>query len=304
MTAELLEAHPALGQAASTPSHRVLSSSMPGHPRNCRCLPCCDLNAAWAANRRRQQAYGTWEPFVDAGPARAHVETVHDSGVAYRQIARQADMTLWELHLLRRGDHEKIRPWTAEALLSVQVSVQALDPKAFLPPRGTVRRLQALSAHGWPKTELAWRCNRSRDSLSRILHSPYVWASTHLAIAELYEDLHDQDPARHGVDAWVVKRGIAYARKQQWAPPAGWDDIDADEKPKPRSQWPIRYSKPAVGDVSAALLEDVRELATLGVPRDDIAARVGRTWNSITIAFNRAGFSVPQPRGSEDEPPP
>ncbi|MEZ0066731.1 hypothetical protein ABIA32_002743 [Streptacidiphilus sp. MAP12-20] len=288
---DLLEAHPT-GQATST-GHRVLPASVAGHPRNCRCLECCDLAAAWAANRRRQLAYGTWQPFIDAEPVLAHIEAVHDSGIAYRQIAIQAGLTLWELHLIRRGDHASVRPKTAAAILAVKPDPRGLDPKAFLPPRGAVRRLQALSAHGWPKTELAWRCNRSRDRLSAILSSPFVWASTHLAIVELYEDLHDQNPVRHGVEPWLVQRGVRYARKHDWAPPSAWSDIDADEHPAPSVQWAVRYAKPVPGEGSEALLEQVCELADQGEVRAAIEARVGRSWGTITTAFNRAGLSVP-----------
>jgi len=270
-------------------THTPLPTAVPGHSKNCNCLPCCDLEAAWARHRARMIGYGTWQPYVDAAPARAHIEAVHESGIAYRQIARLAGLLLWEIHQIRH-DRQRIRPTTAAKILAVRAAPTALEPKAFLPSRSTQRRLQGLRAIGWPGVELSRRAGLSVDSMSRILGKDIVWASTHLAVTDVYDDLHDQDPTRHGVDRWVAQRGISYARRQGWAVPTAWTDIETDEKPNPRRTVPVYARR---GDRSQDVIDDTEELALLGADRAAIAERLGLDWDSISAAHRRAGVDLP-----------
>ncbi len=272
-------------------THVPLPTSTPGHPRNCNCLPCCDVAASWVRQRRRRIAYGTWQPFVDAAPSRAHIEDVHDSGIAYRQIARLAGVTLWDLNQIRAG-RLRVRPTTEAAILAVSPNPQRLEPKAFLPALGKQRRIQGMRAIGWPNPELSRRSKRSLDSLSRILSSPFVWASTHLAIVDVYDDLHDQDPAAHGVKPWIVRRGINYAQAQGWAVPTAWTDIDSDEAPNPRIRTP-RYASTASQYGQQELIDETLTLALDGATRAEIAERLGITWDAIGQAHRRAEKPLP-----------
>jgi hypothetical protein len=306
MTATTLEVHPARGQATSKPiPHGTLS----GHKyHKCRCLPCMDAAAAYQRSRSRRQGYGTWQPFTDAAPVRAHIEALHDEGMAYGHIATAAGMKLPNIARIRgdvsgRPAVKRVRHETAQRILAVRFQVEQLPECAWVPSRGTQRRIEALRALGWPLHELAARANFDRHSLSSIASQQVVYAATHRAIQLLFEDLHDQDPIRHGVPKWVAHRIRRQSRAAKYAPPLAWDDIDNDGAPGP-GPWRFGFAAAGQEEDTAALLEDVRELANLGVTRDEIAARVGRTWNSITTAFNRAGFSVPRPAGSEDDAPP
>ncbi|MEY9937346.1 hypothetical protein [Streptacidiphilus sp. MAP5-3] len=303
MAAGLLEVHPT-GQATSKQIPHGTVSGAKYH--KCHCLPCMDAAAEYQRRRNRRQGYGTWQPLIDAAPVRAHIEQLHAEGMAYEHIATAAGLKLPNLNRIRgaipsRPATQRVRHEIAQRILSVRYTVDALPDTAWVPARGTQRRIQALRALGWPLHELAARCGLNRHSLVAVANQRVVYAATHLAVRLLFEDLHDQDPIRHGVPKWVAMRIRRESRAAKFPPPLAWDDIEEDGAPGP-GPWKFGFATPEVGEVSAALLEDVRELADLGIPRDQIAARLGRSWNSITTAFNRAGFSVPTPAGSDDEP--
>jgi hypothetical protein len=286
MTTAVRDTNPALQQ---TSLHHPLPTAVSGHPKNCNCLECCDLAAAWARRRARMIGYGTWQPWASAAPVRAHIEAVHASGIAYRQIARLAGMTLWDVHQIRTN-RDKIRPATAARLMAVRAATSALDPKAFIPARSTQRRLQGLRAIGWPAVELSRRTGLGLDSMTRIHTSSYVWASTHLTFTDVYDDLHDQDPVRHGVERWISQRGINHARKRGWAVPTAWTDIDTDQSPNPRRIVPVYALR---GDRSQDVIDDTAELALLGADRAEISERLVLDWDSISAAHRRAGVDLP-----------
>lgn len=271
--------------ATRVPSHTA------GHPHNCRCLSCCNHAAAWHRNRRRQTAYGRWQPFVPVTAALTHVAALNRAGMTDRQIAKAAGLTdcdLWEM----RRSRDKIRPETEARILAVRLDLRALDPKAFLPSRGAERRLQALRAIGWPGPQLAARSGLSADTLSRIYRSPYVWASTMIRVHELYDDLRHQNPTEHGVLAWVAERSRREARKKGWAVPAAWTDIDAAAGPNPKVSRMDYRPVPLVRS-RAEVVTETAHLAAGGATREQVAARLGIDWDSIAVAHARAAEPLP-----------
>jgi hypothetical protein len=272
-------------------AHLHGTAATPGHPHNCTCLDCCDRAAAWHRRKRRHTVYGTWQPFVPVGPVLAHIDELSAAGMADRQIVKAAGTTLAELYKMRHG-RQRVRPGTAARYLAVRLDLHALDPKAFLPARGAQRRLQALRAIGWPNPQLVARSGLSLDTMSRILRSRYVWASTMLRIQELYEDLRDQDPAAHGVAAWVAHRSISYAQARHWAVPLAWTDIDADDQPNRQI---TRLGYRAIPQVRSAaeVVTETRALSAGGATREQIVQRLGMEWNSIAVAHKRADELLP-----------
>ena len=53
----------------------------------CRCGPCRDAASAAARHRYRMIAYGQWQPFTDATPAREHVRSLQAQGLGWQRIA-------------------------------------------------------------------------------------------------------------------------------------------------------------------------------------------------------------------------
>src|SRR6266536_2166700 len=59
----------------------------------CRCARCSAANRAAAAVRERLIVYGQWQPFVDAGRARAHLAVLSAAGIGRRRVAELAGLS-------------------------------------------------------------------------------------------------------------------------------------------------------------------------------------------------------------------
>jgi transcriptional regulator with XRE-family HTH domain len=265
----------------------------------CPCLDCYEAAAAYENTRYKRIGYGTWRPFVDAAPARAHIEALHAQGMTWELIAKQAGMYVEELRRLRmplgsKPRTERIRPEREALLLSLRFAVEPPAPKACVPSVGTARRLQALRAIGWPVRELAARSGVSRQAVSAALRQDLVQAATHARIVELYDDLHDQDPRRWGIDVVAVDRAVRAARRRKWLAPNSWLGVDMDDPAAASvTRTGLRYATPNLGDRQAAVLENTAELARLGCTREEIATRLGITWNAVHRHHLRAGRPLP-----------
>lgn len=90
---------------------------------------------------------------------------------------------------------------------------------------GTRRRLQALSAIGWPWPEINVRLGykATTQRVSHMLRSERVHIDTHRKVKALYEELC-MTPGPSS-----ISRGRAI--RKGWAPPLAWDDIDHDIAP-------------------------------------------------------------------------
>lgn len=268
--------------------------------RGCKCLACCDAYATYQRTRYRKRAYGTWQPLVDATPAREHLEALHARGMSWEQMARVSGVLVEELRRLRmplgsKPRTERIRPERAKLLLSIRFDPSPGTPKGLVPSVGTARRLQALRAIGWPLSVLAERSGVARHTLAMVTtRQRAVQESTRVAVAELYDDLRDQDPRRHGVPAKSVRRATAWATHSGWAEPNCWLNSNIDDpNAKPGPPEGRRYSAPSPGDRRQAIIEDTAELARHGCTRQVIAARLGIQWEAVQRAHQRAGVPVP-----------
>jgi 3'-phosphoadenosine 5'-phosphosulfate sulfotransferase (PAPS reductase)/FAD synthetase len=94
----------------------------------CRCWPCTYANRDYARDRARQKKTGTWMPFIDAEPARAHIRALMAAGISYRDVASRAGLDRSTIERILYGERPKwspqksIRTETAEKILAVQVT--------------------------------------------------------------------------------------------------------------------------------------------------------------------------------------
>lgn len=264
---------------------------------NCRCLRCRIGYNEWLADRREQLAAGTWQPFVDAEPARQHINNLHADGMSLPVIATLAGLHLEDIRRVRgpvgaRPAAVRIRPDTERAILGVELHFSRLAAGALIPTRGAARRIQALRAIGWPAKNLCARIGMSEKGMSSLLVQKHTQVATHQRIADLYELLRDQNPLDHGVDPVIYRRGMGYAAARQWAVPAAWADIDTDAKPNRQIRAP-RYLKGAAGDRSREVIDETEHLASYGCSRAEIVARVGIDWDSVMAVHRRADVELP-----------
>ena len=218
----------------------------------CRCEGCRSGNAAREGRRTTLKAYGRYVlPWVPAGPVRDHVEFLRSHGMGYKAIARRAGIGPTGVRTLIYGREDYLSGGgtgprhgevlqhvgreKAQRILAVQPTLENLPAVAHVPARATVRRLQALIAHGWSMTrlgrELGWgaSCSQILRRYEAARQGSLVRASTVLAVIELYDRLSVRVPPME--TRWqraAVTRVRKYAAARGWPNPWDWEAVDND----------------------------------------------------------------------------
>jgi transcriptional regulator with XRE-family HTH domain len=197
---------------------------------NCRCYPCCGAGSAYRMNRSRAIAYGTWRPFVDAEPVRQHIQHLRGCGLGLRRIAELAGVDLCQLRRLTTGMRgrppiARMRPANAQAIVTVEPTLDNIAPKTVIDAAGSHRRLQALVCLGWSQSKLADRLGMTIRNFSTLMRTPRITAGKARQIRALYDALWDQAPpeATHHEKS-AASRARNYAAARKWLPPMAWDD--------------------------------------------------------------------------------
>lgn len=192
---------------------------MPYHPR----WP--SQSVSGAAHRRRQIAYGRWQPYVDAEPARQHVLALRAAGMGPVTIARASGVSHGALAKLVYGDKQRglapskrIRPETATKILAVEPKLEYLADGAMVPAFGTQRRIKALHAIGWSLTDVARRAGVDRVYMSRMLRLQKVTARNARAVDAVFRELC--------MTPGPSERARKHTQRNNWKPPLWWDNID------------------------------------------------------------------------------
>jgi transcriptional regulator with XRE-family HTH domain len=188
----------------------------------CRCPPCSHAVVEYERNRLRQQAYGRWDNYVDAGPARAHVLALMGRGMGLKRICVVGGASggqLWKLLYGKkkadgsRTPSRRIKKDVAQRLLSIELD---LADGAVVPSTTTARRLQALVANGWSQSQLAARLGMERSNFGPLVHGTRdTTAGRAKAVHALYAELVDIAPPPSGSST----RARRYAAQHGWAPP-------------------------------------------------------------------------------------
>ncbi|MFD8384268.1 hypothetical protein ACFV2X_38100 [Streptomyces sp. NPDC059679] len=197
----------------------------------CRCYVC-----AWAVSRyneHRQKAItaGTWRPWANAAPIRAHVQAIRAAGLALDDLTKVTGVGRGTLNHLLWGTPaaEKIRSESAAVLLSYRPRLEDYSPGSLIDPTGTRRRIQALVVAGWPLTHLAARLGLFRQNFVRLLTAERVTVAVARSIRDLYDQLWRADPVEGGATPTGAARARKYAAERQWAPVGVWDDDTMDD---------------------------------------------------------------------------
>lgn len=160
----------------------------------CRCEPCRLAQREYNRNRVRQMSRpdGVWRPYVDAGPAREHIEWLRSCGVGIKTVAKLSGVPHGGLSKLMYGDRargmgpsRRIRPATAERILAVMPAMATGAQK--VPAGPTWRLLDELITRGWSKSELARRLGFESPALQ--ISRQAVRASTARKIEGLHAEL-------------------------------------------------------------------------------------------------------------------
>ena len=271
---------------------RYVHGSGPGRGPGCRCVECTAANRAAARQRERAMLYGRWQPFVDAGPAREHVQALARHGIGRRRAAELADMSASAMSRLLYGGPgsrpptRRIRPQTAATILAIRPLADLVAPGVLVGGAGTRHRVQALVAAGWSQAQLAGQLMRSPGHVGALLREERVTAATAAAVRELYEELWNRPPPEGNHRARIAaSRARSYAAARRWAPPMAWDEEELDKPDgRPAQGWrrAARTRRPA-----AELSEDAAELFRQDYTREQAAARLGVTAGGLERAIGR-----------------
>lgn len=183
----------------------------------CRCQPCRTAACEYERRRLRQVAYGRWQPYVDAEPARQHVRALMASGIGWMRVADLAGVSRGGLSKLLYGEtkrnlapSKRIRPETERRLLSVQPLVA---DRRLVDARRTVQLVRAMQARGYT---LTWICEQVGITNQRLLYRTKVRASTARKVAGLI----DQCATTPGPSSRAVRR----AKENGWTAAALWSE--------------------------------------------------------------------------------
>ncbi|WP_426568138.1 hypothetical protein [Streptomyces canus] len=230
------------------PSHRDHGTRAKYVVEKCRCPKCKRANRRQENVRTRLQAYGRWQPYVDAEPVRQHVRALEAYGIGWKRVAQLAGVPAGVVGKLLYGARGKaptkgLRPDNAAKLLAVQAVPENLATP--VDGTGTRRRLQALIAGGWPQSQLARRLRMLPGNFGVLLfrNDAGVLPGTARAVAALYDELWRADPLEHGVHAQAASRARNQARAHRWPPVGAWDDDTIDD-PAASPDWTGKCGTP------------------------------------------------------------
>ncbi|MEV6580207.1 hypothetical protein AB0M92_18815 [Streptomyces sp. NPDC051582] len=249
--------------------------------RGCTCPPCTSAATAEAKKWEYLRSIGR-SSLVPAGPTIARIWALRAAGMTDAEIDTAADLKSGRLNFIIRTG-KPIRHFTAARILAVPVPEAAGEPTrngAFVPSLGTTRRLQALTADGWPACVLEKRMGTGQGYVSYFLRGDAgdtVRLFTAASVRRLCHDLQRTEPqGNRGAITSARKR----AARNGWAGTAYWDDDDYDNPDfTPAVKEPPRY---------AVLAENGLELERLGHTRQQAADRLGVTKDALQHAIDYA----------------
>jgi hypothetical protein len=182
-----------------------------------------------------------------AAPVRVHVQALRSGGASFRAIGRAAGVSPMTVHRLLNGERnrcrgisDRMRAAEAQRLLAVtpQIAHRAGSRRDVA---GTVRRLRALTAVGYPAASLAAHLGVAPVTVRDLARgrTRTVSPPLHEAVAALYDQLWDQPPPE-GTGA--QRRAVTAARRRAasngWPAPMGLDDNRIDDPGyRPRALW-------------------------------------------------------------------
>ncbi len=203
--------------------------------------------------------------YVDPTAAREHLLRLFDSGHSWTEIAELAGMTRGGVDRIRDGSYPKMRKATAVRILAIPMR---FGTSGTIDATGTVRRLRALMASGWPVSVLAEQMGIPASTLGNHLDRRTVSVVRARQIAELFSRLQ--------MVPGPSKRMRTIGRKKGWALPFAWDEDDIDDPSATpdsggKSTWIQKYE-----DYRSTGLSDAEVAAAMGIQLESLKRQLER----------------------------
>lgn len=230
---------------------------------------------------------GVWQSkYVDAAPALEHLERLYAAGMTRLQVVKLTGLHHTTIYRMLPGS--RVATETLAKVLAIEPTPELLatgDDQKAVSALGTARRLQALSALGWPLAVQAQHAGLDASNLSKIARGARLGAypGTEHAVRELYDKLS----ATPGPSDEIRQD----ARERGWVPPLAWDEdpVDDDGNPTNHIDNPDAVPQGVGPQRKQPLTVAYREFRSLGYRNDDvIAARLQVEAASLRKAMNKS----------------
>jgi hypothetical protein len=213
--------------ARTDPRHGTVAGRVAG----CGCFPCRVAVSRWRTNRRNRINNGTWQPWADTEPVRQHLKMLSNYGIGWEQVVALTGLPSANVSriLYRCGDRPplaRIFRTTADKILAVEPCFDNLADSAVVDHIGTVRRLRALVALGWPMATLG-RMLPIHPHTARLVarNGGRCTAGLVRAVTALYGRMSMTVPP----STMATRRARNMAAQWGWAPPLAWDCDTIDD---------------------------------------------------------------------------
>ncbi|MFE4867659.1 hypothetical protein [Streptomyces sp. NPDC056682] len=248
----------------------------------CRRPDCVARYNVWHSGREQAIAAGTWEPLLDAEPIRQHLLALHAAGITIFRVAHLTGLQYRSVRSFTQHDYNNAAPRRHRATREVAAKILAINIDEHTPgvvnPIGSQRRFRALVAIGWPTLHTAIRAGIHPSNRNSMFRYPTMQARVAQRIANAYDEMRHQSPAKHGISATSIKRAKIQAERENWAPPAYWDEAGGIDDPDFEPQYGITRRQIVAQDASWVM-------RTSGVDRCGAAERLGVSRAYVDHAF-------------------
>lgn len=177
----------------------------------------------------------------------AHLRTAY--GMTLERISVESGVALPSLMRYLHGERARARRHCYEAIMACTWA-PGMPPGAdtgrragaYVDNTGTVRRLTALYAHGFPYSwmarQLGLRVGKTGSSnIPKMLQGPTtVTYGMYRDVKDLFDKYQNTDPRESGVTEQTYGRTRTMAARKRLAPPICWDDDTIDD-PQAIAQW-------------------------------------------------------------------
>ncbi|HMM96542.1 hypothetical protein [Phycicoccus sp.] len=223
-------------------------------------------NKAWRVNYERERAQGH-RRYVPAEDTRVRLQTLVDAHVSLRTIARASGLSDTSVGRLVAGEQRFVRRTTARRVAALRFADVFEQESGNVPSIGTIRRIQALMAIGWRKSDLEAAGVPASNLITRPDREWVAatgWRRT--------RDVYDRLSMTPGPSQVCRDR----ARARGYLPPLAWDDDTIDDPravPATAAAGPREVDQVAVDRAVAAGTAGVTcETAALLTPDERLAA--------------------------------
>lgn len=241
----------------------------------CDCEPCIAARRRYGTRRHKLAALGR-PGYVPATRAVRHVQALIYAGVTWVEIVAGTGVSHGTLARLRRNDatDTTIQAATEAKILAFPLPAAKRPGEARMNGVGVRRRLQALAREGWTCADIAGQSTLSEENLRRLMRASRVTVATHDCVVALYARLENTP----GPSVEAGRR----AERKGWPRPVDWYGLNIDDPETAPVIEAERRTRPLV------VAEEAEFLASQGFSREEIAARLGLTVNSLQIYLTRA----------------